>query len=315
MSPASVVPIASLATPCPIPYQGSKRKLAAAILSYCPDDVDTLFEPFAGSAAISLAAAASGRAKHFVIADLLASLSDIWHLILQNPARLADGYESLWQSQLPDPAVTFNRIRDEFNRDGDPAKLLYLVARCVKNAIRFNPRGQFNQSPDHRRLGMKPSRMRREIFEAHELLCDRTSVQAADYSEVLKEVSDNDLVYMDPPYQGVSTSKDPRYAKPLNIHTFEAELRKLNAINASYMVSFDGQCGTKTYGRELAADLRLCRIQLLAGRSSQASLLGRSDVTIESLYLSPALLNRLRKSKGNITTPEHDQLLLLEGYG
>ena len=32
------------------------------------------------------------------------------------------------------------------------------------------------------------------------------------------------------------------------------------------------------------------KVELHAGRSSQATLLGRNDVTIESLYLSPALL-------------------------
>ncbi len=45
-------------TPHPIPYQGSKRRLAAAILAHAPSGVRRLIEPFAGSAAISLAAAA-----------------------------------------------------------------------------------------------------------------------------------------------------------------------------------------------------------------------------------------------------------------
>ena len=52
--------------PHPIPYQGSKRGIARLILKYFPDDVDTLIEPFAGSAAVSLAVAnhqtSAGRA-------------------------------------------------------------------------------------------------------------------------------------------------------------------------------------------------------------------------------------------------------------
>ena len=47
----------------PIPYQGSKRRLADQILRYAPTPIQTLYEPFAGSAAITLAAAASGRAS------------------------------------------------------------------------------------------------------------------------------------------------------------------------------------------------------------------------------------------------------------
>ncbi len=42
--------------PQPIPYQGSKRYIAKVILAFFPKAVETLFEPFAGSAAVSLAA-------------------------------------------------------------------------------------------------------------------------------------------------------------------------------------------------------------------------------------------------------------------
>ncbi|MCK4459049.1 MAG: DNA adenine methylase, partial [Methanosarcinales archaeon] len=47
--------------PHPIPYQGSKRNIARTILSFFPHQFDTLVEPFAGSAAISLAAASYGK--------------------------------------------------------------------------------------------------------------------------------------------------------------------------------------------------------------------------------------------------------------
>ena len=36
--------------PHPIPYQGSKRNLAPDILRYFPEQIDVLYEPFAGSA-------------------------------------------------------------------------------------------------------------------------------------------------------------------------------------------------------------------------------------------------------------------------
>ena len=55
--------------PQPFPYQGSKRNLAPAILRYFPEGVATLIEPFAGSAAITLSAAAQGLAHEFVIND------------------------------------------------------------------------------------------------------------------------------------------------------------------------------------------------------------------------------------------------------
>ena len=52
-----------------IPYQGSKRKLAEDILSYMDFEIDTLYEPFAGSGAITLASAINQKANKFVVAD------------------------------------------------------------------------------------------------------------------------------------------------------------------------------------------------------------------------------------------------------
>jgi site-specific DNA-adenine methylase len=43
--------------PHPIPYQGSKRNLASEILRFFPANIVRLIEPFAGSAAISIASA------------------------------------------------------------------------------------------------------------------------------------------------------------------------------------------------------------------------------------------------------------------
>ena len=53
--------------PQPIPYQGSKRNIAAQILSILSSDIDTLIEPFAGSAAISIRAAYTGLRTLFIL--------------------------------------------------------------------------------------------------------------------------------------------------------------------------------------------------------------------------------------------------------
>jgi DNA adenine methylase len=44
------------------------------------------------------------------------------------------------------------------------------------------------------------------------------------------------------------------------------------------------------FGKPLPVSLRLERIEIDAGRSSQATLLGKDARTCESLYLSPALV-------------------------
>jgi DNA adenine methylase len=279
--------------PHPIPYQGSKRNLASVILPYVPAGRRRFFEPFSGSAAVTLAAADRRLAQHYVVSDVLAPLAEVWGMIVNRPDALVAGYEAIWSSQVHDPARTYGRIRDQFNRDHDPVKLLYLLARCVKASVRFNRYGEFNQSADHRRLGMRPTVFAREVAGAHALLAGRTSVLACDFRDVLAKAMPRDLVYMDPPYQGTTNGRDQRYVFGLPLGELTEALRPLNDRGVPFLLSYDGFRGEQTYGEELPAELGLKRVLLNAGRSTQATLNGRSEVTVESLYLSAALVHTL----------------------
>lgn len=287
-----------------IPYQGSKRKLASQILNLVGYEVSgTFYEPFAGSAALTLSAASLGIGKKYVIGDKYSPLIELWKLIIESPVDVSVRYSKIWNEQLEDPKSYFLKIREEFNQNNDPVKFLYLVARCVKNAIRFNSSGDFNQSADNRRLGMKPDKVLVESKKASEILKGVTSLVAGDFMDVLKKAGSDDLVYMDPPWQGTSQKKDPRYAYLLNIENLIDGLSELNNRKVPYLLSFDGSCGDKSYGKELPEFLNLEKVYLNAGRSSQATLLGRSDITVESLYLSPALVE-----KNKFTFKMNDQI-------
>ncbi len=289
-----------------VPYQGSKRKLAKNILDQIKFDVENFYEPFAGSAAVSLAAATQSIAKNYIISDKLKPLIDLWAEIIQNPDKLINDYGLLWQAQLAEPNNFYNEVRDEFNDAPTTAAFLYLVARCVKNSIRFNTDGKFNQSPDNRRLGMKPSKLAREVLAASKLLQNKVTVQTADFQDVIRDALPNDVVYMDPPWQGTSSKRDPRYAYLLNFDELIEALEGLNQRSVPYLLSFDGSCGQRSYGQSLPEALELKKILLHAGRSSQATLLGREEHTVESLYISPALLDKA--SSQNDTCPEQMSL-------
>jgi len=94
---------------------------------------------------------------------------------------------------------------------------------------------------------------------------------------------------MDPPYQGVCNDRDSRYFSRISYEEFVLVLSELNTRQIRYVVSYDGRMGDKTFGNRLPEELSLTLIELEAGRSTQATLLGRDDVTVESLYLSPRL--------------------------
>ena len=92
---------------------------------------------------------------------------------------------------------------------------------------------------------------------------------------------------MDPPYQGVCGDRDSRYFAGIDHEEFVAVLSELNRRQIRYAVSYDGRTGQKMFGVRLPEHLALTLIELQAGRSSQATLLGREALTVEALYLSP----------------------------
>ena len=285
--------------PHPIPYQGSKRRLAKAILCHVPDSFcQRLVEPFAGSAAVTLAAAAQQKFHSYLIGDALDPLIGVWNAILDTPEAIANRYEILWHQERERPLDVYYEIRSEFNRDRDPAKLLYLLARCVKNAVRFNPSGEFNQSADKRRTGTRPETMRAEIFAAHRVLNGKCRAICCDFMTLFEQARKGDFFYLDPPYQGTSDGRDRRYIAGLSREQLIVGIELLNSRQIPFILSYDGSSGQRSYGEPLPVELGK-RILLDVGRSSQATLNGREDVTVESLYVAhvlPTVRNEVRLS-------------------
>jgi len=301
--------------PHPVQYQGSKRNLAPDILRFLPGKMNRLVEPFAGTAAISIATAARQGTQKFWLNDLNKPLIELLNLIIENPDDIADAYANIWNEQLNDSLGHYYEVRKKFNKTNDPKLFLYLLARCVKGSVRYNSGGLFNQSPDKRRKGTQPAKMRKNLEGVSKLLREKCQFTCLDYRQVLAKVQSDDFVYMDPPYQGVCGNRDSRYFSGIDFDDFVLALEHLNERGIAFVISYDGKSGNKTFGRILPESLGLNRIEIEVGRSSQSTLLGRDETTIESLYLSPSLMSdRLLEVAAHISkTPK--QLALLEKHG
>ena len=275
--------------PHPIPYQGSKRKLAPVIARYLPRSIATFYEPFAGSAAMTIYAAYHGLADRFVAADSLEPMVTLLRWIVEEPERTADQYRRVWEGQKEGRHGFFNEVRDRYNADENPVDLLYLICRCVKNSVRFNSGGHFTQSVDRRRLGMHPDKMRAAVLGVSSILRDRVEFRLGDWQETSAAAGPEDFVYMDPPYLGTSIGRDKRYHQQLMQEDLVVGLENLRRRSVPFALSYDGMTGGRKYGPPLPDELRLTRLLLHAGTSSQSTLSGRNEETIESLYVTPGL--------------------------
>ncbi len=256
---------------------------------------------------MSIAVATQKRAKKYVINDLNEPLARLWKMIINDPENLSDRYEKIWRKQSDREMDFYNEIRAEFNQSHLEEHFLFLLARCVKAAVRYNSRGEFNQSADPRRRGMLPATMRGNILATSALLRSKAEIFSIDYAVLYQKAQPSDVIYLDPPYQGVCHKRDNRYSSAVPYESFVEVLGKMNAQNLSFIVSYDGRTGDKTHGQPLPDDLSLTLVEVDAGRSSQATLLGREDITFESLYISQPLMRRL----GGKTATQTAELLLV----
>jgi DNA adenine methylase len=101
---------------------------------------------------------------------------------------------------------------------------------------------------------------------------------------------------MDPPYKGTSGQKDTRYYDQMETETLITAMQDLNERDIPFILSYDGKLGNKEYSTKLPKSLALKKMDIHAGRSAQSPLLGREEETIESLYLSPALIRKLESA-------------------
>jgi DNA adenine methylase len=217
----------------------------------------------------------------------------LWGDIINNPQALVEMYHEIWNGQLGDEEQYYYQIREKFNETKQPEYLLFLLAKCVKAAVRYNAQGNFNQSPDKRRLGRNPQLMSDDILRVSQLLKGKTEIYSTDYSQILELATPDDLVYMDPPYQGTGVNGGFNYSGNIEFDSFVTSLSELNRRHIPYILSYDGRTGNKTYGNPLPVDLELKKIEINAGRSSQATLLSRSEYAFEAIYLSPALVTKI----------------------
>lgn len=286
-----------------VQYQGSKRILAPQILQFMPPRFNRLIEPFSGMAAITIAVAQQGRTDHFVVNDLNEPLVEVLRSAIENPSQLLNDYEKVWNEQFSfadGPVEHFYKVRDDFNRGNrSSANMLYLLARCVKGSVRYGSNGNFNQSPDKRRNGTSPKTLKKNLEAISYYLKGKTKFTSKDYREVLNEARSGDVIYMDPPYQGVSNVRDCRYFSGIEFSVFVDAIEKLNRRGIDFLISYDGCCGDRQYGEDLPKELGLKKVLLNAGLSSQSTLLGKKEVTYEALYVSRGLRDYEPKAHQN----------------
>ena len=179
-----------------IKWTGSKRSQAGKIAALFPS-FNRYYEPFLGGGALLYIAA-----EHDCHAsDNYKPLIDFWSIVKCDVEAIIERYSAEWGRLQEDLPGYFYIVRDRFNSNPNPYDLCFLSRTCVNGIIRFNDKGEFNNSFHLSRKGMHPERFA-VIARMWSARLNRTTFSCGDFEEELRTARQGDFVYLDPPYAG-----------------------------------------------------------------------------------------------------------------
>lgn len=261
-----------------IKWSGSKRTQSERIKSFFPDTFETYYEPFIGGGSMLYTV----NPKKSVCGDICKPLIDLWKEIRDNPEYLADGYTARWTRLQEEGYTAYYAIRDDFNKEKSPYDLLFLSRTCVNGLIRFNEKGEFNNSFHYSRPGIKPDSLRKIIYDWSSRL-QKTDFMSEDYTITTATAKAGDIIYLDPPYFHTKG----RYFGTIDFERFLAYLEDLNKRGIKYLLSFDGKRGNADYTVSLPKDLYKRHEFLPSGNSTFKKVIDKQNEKVfESLYLN-----------------------------
>ena len=280
--------------PSLIKWSGSKRLQANKLISLIPNH-ERYFEPFLGGGALMYLI----KSNHIFASDIYKPLIDLWLVVKNDHKHLIDDYQKRWeelQIELKEIRAnekiylkksrqnfpkTFYSARSEFNKSKNPLAFNFILRTCVNGIVRFNSKGEFNNSFHLSRNGMNPA-IFKKVVEKWSLKLKSVDINCADYTFVLDNARSGDFIYLDPPYLGCNN----RYVKPINAKEFFDFLEDLNRKRVYWMCSLDGFSNNKNYENySLPRELYKKSILIKNGRSFTSGVLNNKEGEVfESLY-------------------------------
>jgi DNA adenine methylase (dam) len=202
-------------------WAGGKTSLLSVFdeTNFIPDDFNTYYEPFFGAGALFFHLWGKGKIKGAVLSDINSELFNVYSIVKADCESLIS-YAKV--SDLSSRKKSYYDNRDRFNelkriplkKCSEDEKLerailmLYLNKTCYSGMYRENKNGAFNVPfGNYKNPRIIDEDNLRRVSESFSNVIFRNE----DYKKILKTPSDNDFVYLDPPYMpcsGVSHFRD-----------------------------------------------------------------------------------------------------------
>ncbi|NPA58653.1 MAG: Dam family site-specific DNA-(adenine-N6)-methyltransferase, partial [Aquificae bacterium] len=194
--------VATAVKPRPfVKWAGGKRQVVKTLMENLPDSFGRYFEPFVGGGALLFEL----LPERAVINDINGELINAYTVIRDYPEELIESlkkhknerdYYYKMRAILPDSLTPVERA----------SRFIYLNKTCFNGLYRENSKGQFNVPFGRYKNPNIPDR-ENIMAVSHFLNSADVVIYNLDYREIVPPLARaGDFVYLDPPYQPVSTT-------------------------------------------------------------------------------------------------------------
>lgn len=273
-----------------IKWSGSKRSQCDEIISYFPKKIETYYEPFCGGCSMLMCLLNSGiSVKRYICSDINKDLISLWNEIKNHPDKVYSSYLDLWTRLIRCQTVGekrkfFEEQRELYNKEHSPFVFFFIMRTTTNGMPRYNKNGEFNNGFHLTRNGIEPKRLYPILLEwSKKLQRNNVEFRHCSYEEILKEVKNGDLVYMDPPY---FNTKGMYMKDTIVFDDFFIHLKELCEKNIKFLLSFDGKSGRVDNTCDVPRDCYTSHTYIKSGNSSFKRTIGkdRNAMVYESLY-------------------------------
>jgi len=190
-----------------VKWAGGKRQLLPILSQHIPKNFDTYFEPFLGGGAVLFHLISQNSQLKCFVSDLNSTLILSYVIIRDKVDDLIMSLEEHSKNYFKNTEEYYYQVRDSNpkNQIDQVSRLMFLNKTCFNGLYRVNSKGKFNVP-----IGkyVNPNIVNKEnlLILSHALQSKGISIKCEDFTTALKKPQEDDFVYLDPPYQPVSST-------------------------------------------------------------------------------------------------------------
>ncbi len=172
------------------------------------------YDVFTGSGCVYLNVVVNLFFKKIIANDTLTPLMAIHWEMLHGGKK--EFFKKTAELSLPtkNSQEEYLKLRTSYNAEPTPEKLLALIWSCNSNMMRFNNKGEFNQTWGKRCYNEQKEKIINNLYQTlNEAVIKDIELTNKDFTEFANVSAENSFVYLDPPYSNTEAGYNSTWGR------------------------------------------------------------------------------------------------------